>query len=267
MTQQEKQGSQGFTVDISDWHKGLAVNSDVYFLDTNDIRSAGYYTVSKILSETGQVAHSDTILRLKSKSGARDAEAIAKELYATDPGSWGLFYGTWNHLFGPGRHGTDCRIVIQPTQYKLVAAQAFDGLKWVDLSRAEMKDLSESLFSANNVDEDPQSFDLSAVTALPDWALPQAEASKAPVLSRKRYVVPAFVVVDAESAEDVKAAIKAGGLQALAEASGYSVSLDARIPIREVPASTELALHSLLDAYPAEALLALLPTRKTEEYL
>lgn len=179
-----------------------------------------------------------------------------------------LFTGRWNHTYGPSRQGTECKIVIQPAaEQKLVAAQAFDGLKWVNLSRAEIKDLSESLFGANNVDEDPQSFGLSAVTALPDWAQPQAEASKALVRPRKRYFVPAFVVVDADSAEDVKAVIKAGGLQALAETNGYSVSLDARLPIREVPASTEVALHSLLDAYPTEVLLALLPTGKTEEYL
>ncbi|WP_186214559.1 hypothetical protein [Burkholderia gladioli] len=178
-----------------------------------------------------------------------------------------LFTGGWTHMFGPSRTETQCRIVIQPAEHKLVAAQAFDGLKWIDLTRAEMKDLSASLFDANNVDEDPQSFDLSAVTALPDWAQPQAEASKAAIAPRKRYFVPAFVVVDADSAEDVKAVIKAGGLQALAETSGYSVSLDARLPIREVPASTEVALHSLLDAYPTDVLLALLPTGKTEEYL
>lgn len=81
-----------------------------------------------------------------------------------------LFEGEWNHLFGPGRTETRCRIVVDVTSDTLVAAQAFDGTKWVDLSRAEREDLADSLFNANEISEAPEQSGLSSVGSLPPWA-------------------------------------------------------------------------------------------------
>lgn len=84
-----------------------------------------------------------------------------------------LFTGNWNHLFGPGRAETRCRIVVDVASDKLVAAQAFDGLKWIDLQSAERADLAESLFEANDVSKAPKDWGLLAISTLPEWATPQ----------------------------------------------------------------------------------------------
>ncbi|MGF6603992.1 hypothetical protein P3T23_008747 [Paraburkholderia sp. GAS448] len=84
-----------------------------------------------------------------------------------------LFAGNWNHLFGPGRAETECRIVIDVANDKLVAAQAFDGLKWVDLCSAERADLAESLFVANEVSKAPEDWSLSPIASFPQWASPR----------------------------------------------------------------------------------------------
>lgn len=81
-----------------------------------------------------------------------------------------LYEGTWGHLFGPGRAETQCRIVVDVTNDKLIAAQASDGLKWRDLSAGEMDDLATSLFDANDVSDDPTEWDLSPIVAPPEWA-------------------------------------------------------------------------------------------------
>jgi hypothetical protein len=84
-----------------------------------------------------------------------------------------LYEGRWNHLFGPGRAETQCRIVVDVESDSLIVAHAFDGLKWVDLSAAEKKDLSQSLFDGNDVSADPESFSLAPVRSLPQWATPR----------------------------------------------------------------------------------------------
>lgn len=84
-----------------------------------------------------------------------------------------LFEGNWNHLFGPGRAETRCRILVDVSNDRLVAAHAFDGAKWLDLSRAEKDDLAQSLFEANAISEAPEQSGLTAVESLPQWAAPQ----------------------------------------------------------------------------------------------
>lgn len=61
----------------------------------------------------------------------------------------------------------------------LVAAQAFDGLRWFELSAGEKVDLAESLFEANEVSKAPEGFDLVALDSLPAWAV---RASTEPVM-------------------------------------------------------------------------------------
>ncbi|UIF89286.1 hypothetical protein [Cupriavidus sp. UYPR2.512] len=105
-----------------------------------------------------------------------------------------LYQGTWSHLFGPGRAETQCRIVVDVANDKLVAAQASDGLKWVDLSAADMNDLAASLFDANDVCDDPTEWDLSPIAELPEWASPREidpnHAEIAAELDRLRSVAP-----------------------------------------------------------------------------
>lgn len=89
-----------------------------------------------------------------------------------------LFTGNWSHLFGPGRAETSCRVVIDAANVELVAAQALDGLKWIDLSAPERADLADSMFDANSVTEAPEEFNLVAIDLLPEWA-----ASTEPVMA------------------------------------------------------------------------------------
>lgn len=97
-----------------------------------------------------------------------------------------LFEGNWNHLFGPGRAETQCRIVVDVANDKLVAAQAHDGLKWIALSQAEKDDVSESLFGANDVSEDPEEWDLSPIESLPQWATDEKLEKSAGQLAYER---------------------------------------------------------------------------------
>lgn len=105
-----------------------------------------------------------------------------------------IYQGVWNHLFGPGRAETQCRIVIDATSDNLMAAQAFDGVKWVDLSPAELDELASSLFEANDVSDDPAEWDLSPVVELPAWATPrEADPNHAEIaaeVNRLRSVAP-----------------------------------------------------------------------------
>ncbi|MGC8213069.1 hypothetical protein ACP2WR_24855 [Ralstonia pseudosolanacearum] len=90
-----------------------------------------------------------------------------------------LFSGNWTHLFGSGRAETACRIVVDVENDKLVAAQAFDGLRWFELSASEKIDLAASLFEANEVSKAPEGLDLVAIDSLPAWAV---RAATEPVL-------------------------------------------------------------------------------------
>lgn len=90
-----------------------------------------------------------------------------------------FFSGNWTHLFGSGRAETACRIIVDVENDTLVAAQAFDGLRWFELSAGEKVDLAESLFEANEVSKAPEGFDLVALDSLPAWAV---RASTEPVM-------------------------------------------------------------------------------------
>lgn len=83
-----------------------------------------------------------------------------------------FFAGRWTHLFGIGRRETACQIVVDVANDVLVAAQVWDGLKWVNLSAVEKKDLAESVLEANAVSDAPEDHSLVAIGSLPQWALP-----------------------------------------------------------------------------------------------
>ncbi|KWN05894.1 hypothetical protein WT83_27820 [Burkholderia territorii] len=110
---------------------------------------------------------------------ADDANAVAPEAR--------LYEGNWNHLFGPGRAETQCRIVVDVANETLLAAQALCGQQWVDLSAAERTDLSESLFDANDVCKAPEGWGLAHVESLPVWAPVQnlpTHAGEGPYIER-----------------------------------------------------------------------------------
>ncbi|NKA72484.1 hypothetical protein GO285_01403 [Ralstonia solanacearum] len=104
-----------------------------------------------------------------------------------------FFSGHWTHLFGSGRAETACRIIVDVENDKLVAAQAFDGLRWFELSASEKVDLAESLFAANEVSKAPEDFDFVAIDSLPTWAV---HAATEPVLRGATDAVIAIHVLE-----------------------------------------------------------------------
>lgn len=80
-----------------------------------------------------------------------------------------FWHGNWMHLFGPGRSETLCRVVLDREAEAVVSAQAWDGLKWLDLSHAEARDLAESILEANRALDDPEGFGLDGSAVHPDW--------------------------------------------------------------------------------------------------
>lgn len=81
-----------------------------------------------------------------------------------------FFTGNWNHLFGPGSAETQCRIVLDATSEKLVAAQALRGRKYVLLDRIEFDDLEDSVLNANGAHHNPLEWDLEPCSEMPRWA-------------------------------------------------------------------------------------------------
>jgi hypothetical protein len=84
-----------------------------------------------------------------------------------------LFTGNWNHLFGPGRAETQCRIVLDTVSGNLLAAQALHGNKYMPLSRVEIEDLGDSVINANEAHLDPREWGLEPCLEMPDWAKEQ----------------------------------------------------------------------------------------------
>lgn len=78
--------------------------------------------------------------------------------------------GDWMHLFCPGSKETRCRIVIDLEQSKLIAAQEWTGLKFVDVLSERLQDLAQSVFDANDAHTAPADWGLEVSDGLPDWA-------------------------------------------------------------------------------------------------
>ena len=77
--------------------------------------------------------------------------------------------GEWNHLFGVGRQETRCRIVVDLEQSKLIAAQEWTGLKFVDIQGDRLKDLAESVIEVNDAQINLDDWAGELVNAMPDW--------------------------------------------------------------------------------------------------
>lgn len=134
------------------WHENAFVCCD---LDGDEVQ----------LTLLKHVPITPTMLQVPEKSG--DAQLVEAEVDGSSPR---LYTGYWEHLFGPGSHSIQCRIVIDQRSVKLIAAQYWAGFKFVDLDRASMKDLADSLFNANSVHLYPTEFSLQSVTEMPEWA-------------------------------------------------------------------------------------------------
>ncbi|WP_236748869.1 hypothetical protein [Acidovorax carolinensis] len=89
--------------------------------------------------------------------------------------TWPFATGDWPHLFGPGRAETLCRVAIDLKQSKLVAAQEWTGLKYVDIQGERLKNLAESVIGANDAHDSPSDWGLTLTQALPDWVKPSNE--------------------------------------------------------------------------------------------
>lgn len=83
--------------------------------------------------------------------------------------------GDWYHMFGPGRRETRCRIVIDLEQSKLVAAQEWTGLKFVDVLGDRLKDLAESVIEVNQAHAKVEEWapDPDFADELPEWVSPK----------------------------------------------------------------------------------------------
>ena len=81
--------------------------------------------------------------------------------------------GEWTHLFGPGRKETRCRILIDIEEGKLIAAQEWTGLKFVDMGKARFDDLRESVIDVNEAHSSLQDWNYELVSEMPHWAKAQ----------------------------------------------------------------------------------------------
>jgi len=87
------------------------------------------------------------------------------------PRRW--FVGGWDHTWSwakDGRMEVKCRVVIDVTNEKMVAAQVWGYENWYDADSAQTDDLAKSLFVENNVNVDPKEFDFAEIDRLPTWA-------------------------------------------------------------------------------------------------
>lgn len=78
--------------------------------------------------------------------------------------------GSWDHLFGPGKRATNCRIAIDLEESKLIAAQEWTGLKFEDVLSERLEDLSESVIEVNEAHKDLTSWYAELTDVIPAWA-------------------------------------------------------------------------------------------------
>lgn len=83
-----------------------------------------------------------------------------------------LATGNWMHIFGPGSRESRCRILIDLERSSLIGAQEWTGLQFEDVVGERLKDLTESVITANCAHEDPSQWDLHEVAEKPVWAVP-----------------------------------------------------------------------------------------------
>lgn len=83
------------------------------------------------------------------------------------------FVGVWDHTWSWARDGrmeVTCRVLIDVTHEKMVAAMIRGYESWDDATSDQLEDLAKSLFAANKVNVDPKAFDLVEIDRLPEWA-------------------------------------------------------------------------------------------------
>jgi hypothetical protein len=92
-----------------------------------------------------------------------------------------LVVGNWMHTWSwdrDGRSEAQCRIVVDLTNGRLIAAQVGGYEGWSTATPDEKDDLAASLFNRNpTVLADPKTFDLVQIDRLPKWAADALDAS------------------------------------------------------------------------------------------
>lgn len=83
-----------------------------------------------------------------------------------------LATGNWMHIFGPGSRESRCRILIDLEKSSLIGAQEWTGLQFEHVVGERLKDLAESVITANCAHEDPSQWGLHEVAETPEWAVP-----------------------------------------------------------------------------------------------
>lgn len=77
--------------------------------------------------------------------------------------------GNWTHLFGVGSQETTCRICIDLSTGKLVAAQEMTGLSYQNIGGARYADLAESVIDVNQAHTELLDWDPQLTANLPTW--------------------------------------------------------------------------------------------------
>lgn len=100
--------------------------------------------------------------------GAKDGEAHLGKVAETPlPSAAYLASPGWGHIF-VGKREEITRWIYDCEKKELVAAQVLNANAWVDLDRASMADLLESIHD-NDANEKPDEFDLVVFNSLPSW--------------------------------------------------------------------------------------------------
>ena len=80
------------------------------------------------------------------------------------------YAGEWHHPFGPGEKPTQCRIVIELSEPKIVAAQEWTENGYVNMRKDRLADLENSVFAVNEAHlSPPETYDLKAFDEFPQW--------------------------------------------------------------------------------------------------
>jgi len=94
-----------------------------------------------------------------------------------------LVQGHWLHPIHPFSDPVMCRVVVDLSEPRVVAAQVMDHGMVEDLGSSALEDMTQAMV-AQNVHLHPRSWGLSTCTMLPDWARPSFSESQIAELER-----------------------------------------------------------------------------------
>lgn len=94
-----------------------------------------------------------------------------------------LVQGHWLHPIHPFSDPVMCRVVVDLSEPRVVAAQVMDHGMVEDLGSSALEDMTQAMV-VQNVHLHPRSWGLSTCTMLPDWARPSFSESQIAELER-----------------------------------------------------------------------------------